>query len=86
MADASRENTPEKIAFDLLHLIAKVEQKLLYPASSLDPGESVADRDYILDVYADCLETVTGRRRAVRAASEETATGDGLRTAGGLGA
>lgn len=52
----------EQIAYKLLQHIAAVERRAFFP----NPGEdsSAADRQWILDTYAECLSTVrNGRRR-----------------------
>ena len=51
------EGTPEAIALDLLKIITNVEGKDLGPA-----GSNKADRAWILDTYAECLQATTGRR------------------------
>jgi hypothetical protein len=50
------ENSPEQVAFKLMELIAGIEDKHLHRA----PGEhqSLADKEWILDTYAECLATV----------------------------
>ena len=54
------ENSPEKVALDLLQKVMSVEGKAL----TTDFGE-VPDRKWLLDTYAECLLAVTvpeGRR------------------------
>jgi hypothetical protein len=51
------EGTPEAIALDLLKIITNVEGKDLGSA-----GSNKADRAWILDTYAECLQATTGRR------------------------
>ena len=43
-------NTPEQVALTLFHIIARVEGK------SLDWNG--ADREWILDTYAECIRTI----------------------------
>ncbi len=63
MADAPvvhiGENSPEYVAYRLLESVARAEGKLL-TAMAGDPR--AADRDYILNTYAECLEAVKDRR------------------------
>lgn len=67
MADASvvhiGENSPEKVALDLVQHIARMEGKILY--QNRDSREQTADRKWLLDTYAECIDTVrhgTGAR------------------------
>ena len=53
------ENSPEQVAYKLMQAVAEAESKLL--KSSL-AGEANVDRKWILDTYAECLDTVTGHR------------------------
>jgi hypothetical protein len=46
------ENSPEQVAFKLLDLIGKAEGK------KLGFAEPVADRQWILDTYKECLKAV----------------------------
>lgn len=48
------ENSPEQVAYKLLHDIANVERKNLHQGSQSD-GWSVADRSWILSTYKECL-------------------------------
>ena len=48
------ENSPEKVAFDLLKIIATFEGKGFHDANR----PSKPDRKYILDTYAEILQTV----------------------------
>lgn len=61
MADAPEvhigENSPEEVAYKLLVCIAKYEKKTMY-----GPFIASADRTWLLDTYAECLETVKGHR------------------------
>lgn len=63
MADAPvvhiGENSPEKVALDLMQMIAKVEKRELYAH-----GDNPADRAYLLGTYAKCLEAVRGYHEA----------------------
>lgn len=49
------ENTPEQIAYELMTCIAHNERKTLRIAHG-DPA--TADRKWILDTYAECIQTV----------------------------
>lgn len=49
------ENSPEFVAYRLLQNIAFVEKKLIAGVSG---ASSTADRKWILDTYAECLNTV----------------------------
>ena len=55
------ENSPERIAYILMETIANVEQKALYSNPSSD--RTSADRQWILDTYAECLRAVHGTRK-----------------------
>ena len=48
------ENTPEKIAFDLMGKIADAEGKFFAGA------DKNTNREWILRTYAQCLQTITG--------------------------
>jgi hypothetical protein len=52
------ENSPEQVAYKLLHIIAANERKTL---SSSATGAATAERKWLLDTYAECLTTVKGR-------------------------
>jgi hypothetical protein len=52
------ENSPEQVAYKLLEMIAKVERKSLYIPTELDGGHSVAEREWILQTYEECLGCV----------------------------
>lgn len=60
MADAPvvhiGENSPEEVAYKLLQDIARCEQKTSY-------GKIAADKDYILNTYAEALNAVRGYRQ-----------------------
>lgn len=71
-------NTPEKIALELMQMIAHIEKKALHSGPA--PGWEAADRSWLLATYAECIravrtpETVAGiatvtRARASRAAA-----------------
>lgn len=55
------ENSPEQVAYKLLERVASVENKLLYFTKQPD-GSQVADRQWILDAYSECLAAVKGFR------------------------
>jgi hypothetical protein len=54
------ENSPEHIAYRLLERIAALEGKSF--RGSPQQGRVKADRAWVLDTYAECLETVRGLR------------------------
>lgn len=54
------ENSPEHVAYRLLQDIASVERKKLY--YTRDEQDLVADRKWILDTYAECLNATRGFR------------------------
>ena len=58
-------NTPEQIAYKLMHDIAAIEGKTLLTttgapgaAASGRGGKELPDRKWLLDTYAECLLTV----------------------------
>ncbi len=53
------ENSPEQVAYKLMRHIAYNEGLALGPHES---GNSTANKQWILDTYAECLHTVQGRR------------------------
>jgi hypothetical protein len=55
------ENSPQHVAYKLLEMIAKVENKYLYEPSEKFRDYSVADREWILKTYAQCLTAVQDR-------------------------
>ncbi len=55
------ENSPEQVAYKLLREIARVEGKVFHKKPST--SQSVAERAWILDTYAECLHTVHGIRK-----------------------
>jgi hypothetical protein len=55
------ENSPQHVAFKLLETIANVEKKhLFHPNGSLYSGWQMADRDWILKTYVQCLYATSG--------------------------
>ena len=60
MADAPvvhiGENSPEQVAFKLMEVIAAAEKVGL--VAGLPNRSMIADRNWILDTYAECLQTV----------------------------
>lgn len=52
------ENSPEQVALKLLTMVAHSEKKGLFGTTAGD----LADRQYILDTYAECLSAVKGHR------------------------
>lgn len=59
MADAPvahiGENSPEEVAYKLLHIVAEAEGMTLHGTTA---RKANADRRWILDTYADCLLAV----------------------------
>lgn len=51
------ENSPEKVALDLLNIIVTLEGRQLYKT-----GNNPADRKWFLDTYVECLRAVRGYR------------------------
>ena len=49
-------NTPEKVALDLMQMIAHVEMKALHSGAA--DGWTSADRAWMLDTYAECIRTI----------------------------
>jgi hypothetical protein len=66
MADAPvvhiGENSPEKVALDLLRMVASVERKLLTHREHPDHGHEIATRQWILSTYYECFHVVQGAR------------------------
>jgi hypothetical protein len=52
--------TPEAVAYALMLDIMSLEQKVF---ANPGKGETVADRGYVLDLYAECLSATQNRRR-----------------------
>jgi len=50
------ENSPEQVAYKLMELIAGIEDKQLHRGAAEHHG--LADKEWILDTYAECLATV----------------------------
>jgi hypothetical protein len=50
------ENSPQQVAYRLLHDIANVEKKTLH--SNPGQGYTAADRKWILKTYSECLAAV----------------------------
>lgn len=50
------ENSPEQVAYKLLELIMQAEKMVTH--HSLANGNKTADRDYILNTYAEALRAV----------------------------
>lgn len=51
-------NSAEKVALDLLHVIAHVERKALHSGAA--EGWTSADRAWILRTYGECIQAVRG--------------------------
>lgn len=56
------ENSPEKVAFDLMKLVADIEKKTFHHVSAGNHGLTVADREWIYKTYAECFNVVRGYR------------------------
>ena len=54
--------SPEAVALDLLDKIAAVENKVFHTSSQAGPL-SAADREWILNTYAECLTATRGYRK-----------------------
>jgi hypothetical protein len=50
------ENSPEQVAYRLMHEIAAIEAKSF--SRTPGPGYQSADRKWILETYAECLNAV----------------------------
>ena len=57
------ENSPKRVAYRLMENIASVEGKLFYQERATGADQRSADRQWILDTYADCLRAVRGFRK-----------------------
>jgi hypothetical protein len=53
--------TAEQVAFVLMKLVARNEGRSLDHGTSIE-GYEPSNREYILDLYADCLEATRGDR------------------------
>ena len=53
------ENSAEHVAYKLMSVIAASEKKRI---AGLTAGDDLADRQYILDLYAECLTAAKGNR------------------------
>ena len=49
-------NTPEQVALGLFHLIAQSEKWVFHQGAT--GGYQTADREWILDTYAECIRTI----------------------------
>lgn len=56
--------TAEQVAYFMMKLVARNEGKSLEQG-----GEDSVHRDYILDLYAECLEATSGKRKRVKPAA-----------------
>ena len=59
------ENTPEYIAYQLLERVADLEGMAL----SRDGKDKLANRKWLLDTYAECLDAARGARRYAKSIS-----------------
>lgn len=55
------ENSPEQVAYKLMGHIADVERKSIHQSQPTG-GWTAADRKWILDTYAECLQAAKGYR------------------------
>jgi hypothetical protein len=53
------ENSPEKVAFDLMRVVIHIDNKQV---SGISGKGDPTDRKWILDTYAECLNAVKGYR------------------------
>lgn len=53
------ENSPEQVAYKLLRLVAGIESK---EVPTMNSGNTHADRKWLLDTFAECLEAAKGYR------------------------
>ncbi|MCK1306454.1 MULTISPECIES: hypothetical protein [unclassified Bradyrhizobium] len=56
------ENSPEKVAYVLMERIAQIERKSLHDPNPSTSGWTGADRKWLLDTYAECLNAAKGFR------------------------
>jgi hypothetical protein len=56
-------NTPEKIALELMQMIAHIEKMALHSGPS--QGWTSADRQWLLSTYAQCIEAVRSPEKVV---------------------
>ncbi len=50
------ENSPQQVAYKLLHIVAKGEGK------NISHTSTAVDRKWLLDAYAECLQATMGNR------------------------
>jgi hypothetical protein len=55
------ENSPEHVAYRLLLDIQRIERKV-FSGGEIKQGWSGADRKWVLDTYAECLQAAKGYR------------------------
>lgn len=70
-------NTPEKIALELMQMIAHIEKKALHSGPA--QGWTAADRGWLLATYSECIQAVradspAGPVTRVRAAAAARST------------
>lgn len=61
------DNTPEKVALDLLRMIAHIEKRTLH--SGPPDGWMAADRPWLLRTYGECIAAVRAAPSAPGAAA-----------------
>ena len=69
MADHAQ--SQEAVAFALMEKVASVERRGFIP-SSLSDGWKAADRNWLLDTYAECLLAVTNPNGRMEDANRRT--------------
>jgi hypothetical protein len=62
------ENSPEKIAYDLMLNIANVEGIAIH--NNPDRSETKVSREWILDLYSECIKAVNGGHSPSRPSSQ----------------
>jgi hypothetical protein len=55
-AAADELRNPERVAMDLLQIVAHIERKALHSGAA--DGWQTASREWVLDTYAECLRAV----------------------------
>ncbi|MDH7794593.1 MULTISPECIES: hypothetical protein [unclassified Beijerinckia] len=60
--------TAEQVAYFMMKLVARNEGKSLEQGSTSDGS---IHRDYILDLYAECLEATSGKRQRTKSVAKK---------------
>lgn len=62
----SGDGTPEMVAYKLMHDILRLENRMVPtgggPMPVMQASQAQMDRDFVLDAYHECLQTVLGKR------------------------